>query len=49
MTDKEIAKIQFGLDSFGDIPVSDDGTLFTHAQAIRQVVKEAMLADKAGY
>jgi len=48
MTDKEIAKIQFGLDSFGDIPVDEDGKLFTHAQAIRQVVKEAVLADKLG-
>ena len=48
MTDKEIAKIQFGLDSFGDIPVDDNGKLFTHAEAIRQVVKEAVLADKLG-
>jgi len=48
MTDKEIAKIQFGLDSFGDIPVDEDGKLFTHAQAIRQVVEEAVLADKLG-
>jgi len=48
MTDKEIAKIQFGLDSFGDIPVDENGKLFTHAQAIRQVVKEAVLADKLG-
>jgi len=48
MTDKEIAKIQFGLDSFGDIPVDEDGKLFTHAEAIRQVVKEAVLADKLG-
>jgi len=48
MTDKEIAKIQFGLDSFGDIPVDENGKLFTHAQAIRQVVEEAILADKLG-
>jgi len=48
MTDKEIAKIQFGLDSFGDIPVDEDGKLFTHAEAIRQVVKEAVLADELG-
>jgi probable LLM family oxidoreductase len=48
MNKKEIAKIQFGLDSFGDIPVDDDGKLFTHAEAIRQVVKEAVLADKLG-
>ena len=48
MTEKEIAKIQFGLDSFGDIPVDDEGKLFTHAEAIRQVVKEAILADSLG-
>jgi alkanesulfonate monooxygenase SsuD/methylene tetrahydromethanopterin reductase-like flavin-dependent oxidoreductase (luciferase family) len=48
MTDKQIANIQFGLDSFGDIPVDDDGKLFTHAEAIRQVVKEAVLADSLG-
>lgn len=48
MTDTEIAKIQFGLDSFGDIPVDEDGKLFTHAEAIRQVVKEAVLADTLG-
>ena len=38
----------FGLDTFGDIPKTDDGTLFTHAAAIRQVVDEAILADKLG-
>ncbi|MDB5163027.1 MAG: luciferase [Candidatus Saccharibacteria bacterium] len=48
MTDKEIAKIKFGLDSFGDIPVDENGKLFTHAEAIRQVIKEAVLADKLG-
>lgn len=40
--------IQFGLDSFGDIPRDDDGRLMTHAAAIRQVVEEAVLADKLG-
>lgn len=48
MTKKNVKNIQFGLDSFGDIPVDDAGTLFTHAAAIRQVVKEAVLADKLG-
>lgn len=41
-------QIAFGLDSFGDLPVDDNGTLFTHAAAIRQVVNEAILADKLG-
>jgi probable LLM family oxidoreductase len=50
MTDKKITskKIVFGLDSFGDIPVDDNGKLMTHAGAIRQVVEEAVLADKLG-
>lgn len=38
----------FGLDSFGDIPKGDNGLLLTHAAAIRQVVEEAVLADKLG-
>ncbi len=38
----------FGLDTFGDIPSNDDGALMSHAQAIRQVVDEAVLADKLG-
>ncbi|MEO5950620.1 MAG: LLM class flavin-dependent oxidoreductase [Candidatus Saccharimonadales bacterium] len=40
--------ILFGLDSFGDIPRGNDGKLMTHAAAIRQVVDEAVLADKLG-
>jgi len=48
MTKEEISNIQFGLDSFGDIPVDENGKLFTHAEAIRQVVKEAVLADSLG-
>jgi probable LLM family oxidoreductase len=40
--------IRFGLDSFGDIPTDKNGELMSHAAAIRQVVKEAILADKLG-
>ena len=39
---------QFGIDTFGDLPVSDDGTLYSHAEAIRHVIKEGKLADKLG-
>ncbi|MCQ9352926.1 LLM class flavin-dependent oxidoreductase [Corynebacterium sp. 153RC1] len=39
--------LQFGLDTFGDIPTRN-GELVTYAEAIRQVVKEAQLADKLG-
>lgn len=50
MTDKKqpLQKIMFGLDSFGDIPTDDNGDLMSHAGAIRQVVQEAVLADKLG-
>lgn len=40
--------IQFGIDTFGDLPTDDNGKLFSHAAAIRQVVDEAVLADKLG-
>lgn len=40
--------VQFGLDTFGDIPVNANGELFSHAAAIRQVVDEAVLADSLG-
>lgn len=45
---KNTKKYEFGLDSFGDLPTKSDGKLMNHAEAIRQVVKEAVLADKLG-
>lgn len=52
MTQKKSARsdkqYQFGIDTFGDLPTSDDGKLFSHAAAIRHVVDEAVLADKLG-
>lgn len=39
---------QFGIDTFGDLPKDDSGNLFSHAAAIRQVLDEAILADKLG-
>lgn len=41
-------KYLFGLDSFGDLAALPDGSLMTHAAAIRQVVDEAILADQLG-
>ncbi|KUL22394.1 LLM class flavin-dependent oxidoreductase [Actinoplanes awajinensis] len=38
----------FGLDTFGDVPEDDNGTLVSDATAIRQVVEEAVLADELG-
>ncbi len=39
---------EFGLDTFGDIPTGDDGVRMTDGAAIRQVVDEAVLADRVG-
>jgi probable LLM family oxidoreductase len=40
----------FGLDTFGDVPQDDSGSgeLVSYAQAIRQVVDEAVLAEQTG-
>lgn len=41
-------EIELGLDTFGDITVAADGTLKPAAQVIRDVVEQAVLADKLG-
>src|SRR3954469_4627206 len=41
-------QIQFGLDTFGDVTVDADGTRLSQAQVIRNVVEEAVLADRLG-
>ncbi|GGL08412.1 oxidoreductase [Sphaerisporangium melleum] len=43
-----MSDLQFGLDTFGDVPEDDSGALVSHAAAIRQVVDEAVLADELG-
>jgi probable LLM family oxidoreductase len=40
--------LQFGLDTFGDITAGADGSLLSHAQVIRNVVSEAVLAEQVG-
>ena len=40
--------LEFGLDTFGDVPVDDSGTPLSYAMAIRQVFDEAVLADMIG-
>jgi probable LLM family oxidoreductase len=40
--------LEFGLDTFGDVPEDDSGTPVSYARAIRQVVDEAVLADTIG-
>ena len=41
-------QLQFGLDTFGDSNNNEDGTPATHAQTIRNVVAQAVLADQLG-
>lgn len=45
---KNLQQYIFGLDSFGDLALRPDGQPMSHPQAIRQVVKEAVMADKLG-
>src|SRR5690348_7369279 len=40
--------LEFGLDTFGDVPEDDSGGLLSYAAALRQVVDEAVLADQLG-
>jgi probable LLM family oxidoreductase len=40
--------IEFGLDTFGDVTRGADGVPVSHAQAIRNVIDEAVLADELG-
>jgi probable LLM family oxidoreductase len=41
-------ELEFGLDTFGDLPEDDAGQPISYAAAIRQVVDEAVLADQLG-
>ncbi len=38
--------LQLGLDTFGDVTVDLDGRPLTHAQTIRNIVEQAVLADR---
>jgi probable LLM family oxidoreductase len=40
--------LEFGLDTFGDVPEDDSGNPVSYARAIRQVFDEAVLADTIG-
>jgi probable LLM family oxidoreductase len=41
-------QIELGIDTFGDVTDDDAGQLLPHAQVIRNVVAEAVLADELG-
>ena len=40
--------LELGLDTFGDTTIAPDGGLLPHPQVIRNVVQEAILADRVG-
>jgi probable LLM family oxidoreductase len=40
--------LEFGLDTFGDITTDDQGSPKSHAQALRDVVEQAVLAEQVG-
>src|SRR5215813_408023 len=42
------SSFELGLDTFGDITRGADGNLQSHAQVIRDVIDEAVLADELG-
>ena len=44
----ERKELQLGLDTFGDVTVDAAGTPLSHAQAIRNLVEQAVLADELG-
>src|SRR5690625_3964189 len=41
-------RLELGLDTFGDISINSDGSEVSHPQVLRNVVKEAVLADQLG-
>lgn len=41
-------EVRFGIDTFGDITVDDEGRRLSHAEVIRNVVEQAVLADRVG-
>ncbi|BAL90329.1 putative luciferase-like monooxygenase [Actinoplanes missouriensis 431] len=45
---KDPEAVEFGLDTFGDVTVGEDGTALPYAQVIRNVVEQAVLADRLG-
>jgi probable LLM family oxidoreductase len=42
------AQLELGLDTFGDVMADADGAPLSHAQTLRNVVEQAMLADQLG-
>src|SRR5215471_11516977 len=47
-TDRMTQQLELGLDTFGDITAGPDGRPLPHAQVIRNVIEEGVLADSVG-
>ncbi|WP_144714905.1 LLM class flavin-dependent oxidoreductase [Curtobacterium pusillum] len=45
---ERIGPVQLGLDTFGDVTDRPDGSRHTHAESIRDIIDEAVLADQVG-
>ena len=43
-----VPPVELGLDTFGDVTAGPDGGLLPHAQVLRNLVDEAVLADEVG-
>ncbi len=41
-------QLELGLGTFGDVSADADGRLLSHAQVIRDVIEQAVLADRVG-
>ncbi|KHK99137.1 luciferase [Microbacterium mangrovi] len=44
----DFTDLEFGIDTFGDLPTNDKGETVSYAEAIRATVAEAVLADELG-
>lgn len=47
-TKTTVGALELGLDTFGDVTEAPDGALNSHAQAIRDLVEQGVLADELG-
>lgn len=44
----DVDKLEFGIETFGDIVANEDGSLKSAAESIRQIVREGEIADQYG-
>lgn len=44
----DISKLEFGLDTFGDVAFNEDGSKMTYRESLQNILKEGQLADALG-